>query len=118
MSYNYSQKLHNSCCNYCRFIDPYDEGIDGEMQSIFRCYCKATHSYMQITSSSNCGCGMFVYSPLSNAYGFDESESVDDFKRGLDARKQLRREVMIETLKRFDDLNTKEDSYTLLNDNC
>jgi hypothetical protein len=64
--------------------------------------------YVQITASSNCGCGMFVYSPLSNAYGFDESESVDDFKKGLEIRRQLRREVMIEILKRFD----------MLDDNC
>jgi len=105
MSYNYSQKLHNSCCNYCQFIDPYNEGIDKDDVRCFRCYCKAMKGYVQITASSNCGCGMFVYSPLSNAYGFDESESVDDFKKGLEIRRQLRREVMIEILKRFDTLD-------------
>lgn len=103
MAYNYSQKLHNSCCNYCRFIDPHDTGVD-ETGMVFRCYCRAGNCYTPIYTSSNCGCDMFVYYPLSNAYGFDESETVDEFKRGLDIRRQLRREVMVESWKKFEKL--------------
>lgn len=103
MAYNYSQKLHNSCCNYCRFIDPHDTGID-EMGSLFRCYCKARNSYLPIYYTFS-KCHTFVYYPLSNAYGFDESETVDEFKRGLDIRRQLRREVMVESWKIFEKLN-------------
>lgn len=51
---------------------------------------------------------MFVYYPLSNAYGFDESETVDEFKRSLDIRRQLRREVMVESWKKFEKLYLKK----------
>lgn len=103
MGYSCSQKLYNSYCNYCRFIDPYDAGIDDEMQSIFRCYCRASNCYVPIYTSSD-RCDMFVYYPLSNACGFDKSESVYDFERGLSARKQLRREVMVEMWRRYENL--------------